>query len=125
MENTPEICHVCGKEKKPYTIIMGSGIFEMIQYQHAREDGPICERCDKYFAMTGDFKDATDEEFTNAEKAQWFANMMLKWWQKDREMKVPKGEELWQPEPEENKREWGGTHFIAEWCRDQLNKVKE
>jgi hypothetical protein len=117
-----EICHVCGKEKKPYTVFLKNDIISLITYEQNREDGPICERCDRYAAMTGEFKDATEEEFKNAEKAVWFASMMLKWWSKDKKMYVSPG--LYfdiEKESKENSRDWEGTDAIARWCREQLN----
>jgi hypothetical protein len=63
-----EICHVCGKEKKPYTLFINNDIFSFPKYKQAREDGAICQRCDQYFAMTGEFKEATEQEFENGTK---------------------------------------------------------
>jgi len=111
-----KICHVCKKEKKPYTVILDNKIISIIQYEEAREKGEICERCDNYFAMTGNFKDATKEEFEIAKKSSWFANTMLKWWEKDEEIS----------EGKDNSRDWEGTVAIASWCRKLLsNKLKE
>ena len=106
------ICHVCKKEKKPYTVFMKNDIFSLLQYEQAREDGEICERCDRYFAMTGEFKDATEQEFEDAKKSVWFAGMMLKWWERDKKMNADG----------DNKREWGGTVDIAKWCRNTIKK---
>ena len=106
-----EICHVCGKEKKPYTVFLKNDIFSLLKYEQAREDGAICERCDRYFAMTGEFKDALEEEFEIAKKSVWFANMLLKWWEKDEKMS----------EDKDNKRDWEGTEIIAKWCRNSLS----
>ena len=108
-------CHVCGKEKKPYTVFMENDIFSLLQYHRAREDGEICERCDRYHAMTGEFKDATNEEFEIAKKSAWFANMMMKWWIKDKELTTTEIDNL-----DENKRDWEGTALIAKWCREKL-----
>jgi len=110
-----EICHVCGKEKKPYTVFMEDSIFSFLNYEQARENGAICERCDKYFAMTGEFKDASEEEFELAKKSVEFARMLLKWWEKDEKMS----------EDKDNKRDWEGTETIAKWCRDVLNSNSE
>ena len=107
-----EICHVCKKEKKPYTVFLKNDIFSFIYYTRAREDGAICERCDIFFTMTGEFKDATEEEFEIAKKSSWFANMMLKWWNKDEKIS---GDLL-----KDNKRDWEGTDTIARWCRNAL-----
>lgn len=107
-----EICHVCGKEKKPYTVFLKDDLFSLLKYEQAREDGPICERCEKYYAMTGDLKDSTDEEFEIAKKASWFSNMMLRWWQMKEKMDHDK----------KNLRDWEGTVLIAKWCREELNK---
>lgn len=106
-----EICHVCGKEKKPYLLIVDNNILSFIEYEQAREDGPICERCNSYFAMTGEFKDATEEEFEIAKQAAWFARMMLRWWEKDGKMNpdLPA------------MRDWEGTTSIATWCRKILS----
>jgi len=108
-----EICHVCKKKKKPYLKIMDDNIMSFLDHENAREDGPICERCDNYFAMTGKFKDATKEEFEIAKKSAWFSRMMLKWWSKDKKINVEKT----------NTREWEGTDMIASWCRKELNSV--
>ncbi len=107
-----EICHVCRKEKKPYTVFLTGNLFSFLQHEQAREDGPICERCDKYHAMTGEFKDATKEEFEIAKKAAWFVRMMLRWWEKDRKM----------DSDGENSRDWEGTSYLAKWCRKELSK---
>ena len=106
-----EICHVCKKEKKPYTVFLKNDIFSLLKYEQSREDGAICERCDRYFAMTGDFKNASEEEFEIAKKSVWFANMLLKWWEKDEKMS----------EDKDNKRDWEGTEIIAKWCRNALS----
>ncbi len=108
-----EICHVCGRIKKPYVVFMKADIFSFLQHDQAREDGPICERCDNYHAMTGEFKDATKEEYEIAKKAAWFSRMMLKWWEKDKKM----GDD-----EETNKRGWGGTVNLTRWCRKELTK---
>ena len=112
-----KICHVCKKEKKPYTLFIKNDIFSFLQYKHAREDGEICQRCDQYHAMTGEFKDATKEEFEIAKKSAWFARMMLKWW--EREEKLETNEELGDIKSV-NMREWEGTATIANWCRKEL-----
>ena len=110
-----EICHVCGKEKKPYTVFMKNDIFSFLKYEQAREDGAICERCDRYFAMTGEFKDATEQEFENAKKSVWFAKMLLQWWERNEKMDADG----------DNMREWDGTENIAKWCRNVLNSNSE
>jgi hypothetical protein len=107
-----EICHVCGKEKKPYNVILDDNIISYIKYELAREDGAICERCNRYFAMTGEFKDASEEEFEIAKKSCWFANMFLKWWEKDKRISIC----------EDNERDWGGTEEITKWCRNYLSQ---
>ena len=107
-----EICHVCGKEKKPYTVFLTNDLYSFLQHESAREDGPICERCDKYHAMTGEFKDATEEEFNIAKKAAWFAHIARRWWEKDEKINPDK----------ENLRDWEGTTLIAKWCRGELSK---
>lgn len=114
-----EICHVCKKEKKPYHKFMNMDIINMINHDMAREDGPICERCDSYFAMTMEFKDATDEEFELARKSTCFAQAMLKWWTKDKDFSKQPADDYMDPEPEEDKRSWGGTHDIAKWYRKE------
>jgi hypothetical protein len=107
-----EICHVCGKVKKPYLVILDDNIMSLIHYESAREDGPICERCDKYYAMTGEFKDSTDEEFEIAKKSIWFANTLFKYWKDNKEP------------GEDYNIEWKGTSDVSKWCRKLLNKVK-
>lgn len=106
---TKEICHVCRKEKEPYTVILKDDLLSFLQHEQAREDGPICKRCDQYYAMTGELKDSTKKEFETAQKAIWFARMMLKWWGDINPDK-------------ENFRDWEGTNNIAKWCREELNK---
>ena len=113
-----EICHVCKKEKKPYVVFLKNDMFSIINYKQAREDGPICERCDRYYAMTGEFKDATDEEFEIAKKASWFAHMMLKWWEKDNKLTASIEIE----DQIKDKRDWEGTEFVKRWCRKELTK---
>ena len=102
------ICHVCGKEKEPYTVILKNDVFSYILYLQAREKGDICQRCDQYYAMTGEFKQATEKEFETAKKASEFARTMLKWWQKDKQLE----------EDQHSMREWEGTQAIAKWYRD-------
>ena len=82
------VCHVCGKEKKPYAVILDNNILSFLRYESAREDGEICQRCDQYYAMTGEFKDATEQEFENAKKAIRFTQTMLRWWEKDKKLVV-------------------------------------
>lgn len=106
------ICHVCGKEKKPYTVFIKNDIFSLTEYMHAREDGEICQRCDRYYAITGIFKEATKEEFEIAKKSAWFANMVKKFWEKDKKLDCD--------DQEGDKRIWEGTAIIATWCREQL-----
>ena len=115
------ICHICGKEKKPYVVFLTDNVLSMIQHQHAREDGEICQRCDQYFAMTGEFKEATEKEFEIAKRSAWFSNMMLKWWEKDNAMITPDDDELYEMEDNRNKRDWEGTALISKWCREKLN----
>ena len=117
-ETKPLICHVCGREKKPYTVFMNSSIFSLMQHEAAREGGEICQRCDQYHAMTGELKDATETEFKNAEKARDFANLMLAWWEKDKKL----NHDLETYNEKEDMRQWDGTAIIAQWCRDHLNK---
>lgn len=106
------ICHVCGKEKKPYVVFMKDDIFSWLQHERAREDGEICQRCDNYNAMTGEFKDATEEEFELAKKSCEFARNMLKWWEKDKKMEANI----------DNSREWEGTEMIKKWYRKEFAK---
>ena len=112
-----EICHVCGNEKEPYIIFMKDDIFSFLQYQNAREDGPICERCDQYHAMTGEFNYANDVEFENAKKAAEFSRYMLAWWTKDNKLDF-EGDG-------DNSRDWEGTAMISRWLRERLNKENE
>ena len=107
-----EICHVCGKEKKPYTVIMDSCILSYLTYEQAREEGPICERCDRYFGMTREFKDPTEQEYENAKKGVEFARRMRDWWEKDKRLECD-GDSL---------REWEGTFKISKWLREKLDK---
>ena len=121
-----KICHVCKKEKKPYLKIMDSDIFSFMRHEQAREEGEICERCDNYFAMTGEFKDATEEEFEVARKSVHFASAMLRWWQKDKKFDLGEPDDYYSiGDSDENKRYWGGTHDIAKWYRDEYLEVKK
>lgn len=106
-----KICHVCGKEKKPYVVFLTDSIFSYMQHEQAREKGEICQRCDQYFAMTGEFKDATDEEFELAKKASHFAHAMSKWWTKDKPMDVDSNDG--------DPRDWEGTIKLVEWYRKE------
>ncbi len=108
------ICHVCKKEKKPYLVIMDDSIFSWLKHEQAREDGEICQRCDNYFAMTGEFKDANEKEFELAKKSCEFARTMMLWWEKDGKMNE-----------EDNSREWGGTVGISKWYREKFKEVKQ
>lgn len=112
-----KICHVCGKEKKPYLLVMDNSVFSFLQYEHAREDGPICQRCDQYFAMTGDKKEPTKEEFKIAEKAAEFARMMHRWWMKNKPQN-------YEDDEEKNSRDWEGTTSIADWYRKEMGEDK-
>ncbi len=113
-----EICHVCKKEKKPYVKFINMDSINMMQHHQAREKGPICERCDSYFAMTMEFKDSTEEEFKIAREASKFARMMLEWWEKDKKMDIGDPKDIYSmPDEEENKRDWGGLVAIAKWYR--------
>ncbi len=118
-----KICHVCKKEKKPYLKIMDMDIFSFLKHEQARQEGEICERCDNYFVMTGEFKDATKEEFEVARKSVHFASAMLRWWQKDKELYSGEPDDYYSVgDSDENKRDWGGTHDITKWYRDEYSK---
>ncbi len=118
-----EICHVCKKEKKPYTLFIKNDIFSIIHYQEARAEGPICEKCDSYSAMTGEYKEPTEEEYKIAKKAAWFANMVKHFWEKDEKLVTPPEEGL-DVRKDKNQRTWEGTAMIASWCRKYLNSTK-
>ena len=62
--------------------------------------------------MTGEFKDATEEEFEVAKKAAEFSRVMSNWWQKDKKIDL---------EEEESSREWPGTVAFAKWYREEYN----
>ena len=111
-EKQKVICHVCGKEKKPYVVFMKDDIFSWLQHKQAREDGEICQRCDQYHAMTGDFKDATESEFELAKKSCEFARNMLKWWEKDKKLDID-GKSF---------RAWEGIARISKWFRETNKK---
>ena len=115
MTDNKKICHVCGKEKKSYNVFIRNNYFDLLHYNMARQKGEICQRCDQYYAMTSEFKDATDKEFEDAKKARNFANMMLAWWEKDESF----GNRL---NSEDGLREWGGTVNISKWARKYLSK---
>ena len=95
---------------------MKNDLLNFIEHEQAREDGPICQRCDSYFAMTGIFKDATEEEFKIAKRSVWFASTMLKFWEKDKKIDYDKDEDQSRP--------WEGTEFIRKWCRQNMEKGK-
>lgn len=121
------ICHVCGKEKKPYIVFMKTDILSFLRYEEARKDGEICKRCNSYHAMTGELKNATKQEFENAKKAIRFTKMMLRWWEKDKKLVVidDKDNPLLtniESTENENKRIWEGTENIAKWYRNVINK---
>ncbi len=107
-----EICHVCGKEKKPYVVFLDDSIMSIIDYDAAREDGPICERCNDYFAMTGLLKDATDEEFELAKQSVKFSRQMFDWWESKKKMSFDG----------DNSREWDGIYNLRKWFREYYNK---
>ena len=114
--NEKKICHVCKKEKKPYIKFMDSNIISFMEHDRAREKGEICERCDNYFAMTGEFKDATEEEYKLVQKASRFANAMHKWWTKDEPLDIDGHDG--------DSRKWEGIVMIAQWYRDQFGTPK-
>jgi hypothetical protein len=114
--NKKEICHVCKKEKETYIVFLDKDPFSYINYVMAREKGAICKRCDQYFAMTGEFKDATDKEFEIAKQSCKFARNMLKWWKKDKKMTGDINDS--------NVRQWEGTVPIAKWFRDNINDLE-
>lgn len=118
MENK-KICHVCGKEKKPYVVFLNNDVLSLISHEQAREDGEICKRCDSYFAMTGEFKDATEKEFKIAQESLKFASMMLKWWEKDKKLYAGEPDDYLPENFDENKRNWEGTHAISKWYREE------
>ncbi len=125
MSNKKEkkICHVCTKEKKPYLKIMDRDIYSFLRHEQAREKGEICQRCDNYFAMTGEFKDATEKEFEVARKSVHFASAMLRWWQKDKKFDLGEPDDYYYiGDSDENKRDWGGTHDIAKWYRGEYSE---
>ena len=112
--NGQEICHVCGRIKKPYMLLMTNNIFNYLDYEHAREEGPICERCDQYFALTHEFKDASEEEFQIAVVAQITANILLHWWESKGKMD--------QDDEESHKRSWPGTEDYKRYVREYFKK---
>jgi hypothetical protein len=109
------ICWVCGKKKKPYFKFMTDDILSILRHYQAREKGEICEKCDTYFILTGEFKDATDEEMEVAKISRGFANKMLEWWIKDKPL---------DPDLLDSNREWEGTEAIAKWSRENYFKKK-
>ncbi len=113
-----EICHVCKKVKKSYIVFIDSNILSLMNHQTAREDGPICERCNQYYAMTGVFKDATSEEFEIAKQSAWFARMVLKWWEKDEKLAFDDNDMML----DNSNRQWEGTAMLSSWCREELSK---
>lgn len=117
-----EICHVCKKVKKPYVVFLKSDIMSLIQHDMAREDGPICERCNNYYAMTSEFKDATDEEFELARKACRFSREMLEWWTKDKPLFEDNGEGGYFDDTETSPRDWAGTHDLVKWYIEHYGK---
>ena len=115
-----EICHVCKKEKKPYVVVLDDSVFSYLKYEQARECGPICERCDIYFAMTGEFKDASEEEFELARKASHFAYAVLKWWEKDKKIGIGDPQDIYSiSNEEENKREFPLIDAVKKWYRSE------
>lgn len=119
-----EICHVCKREKKPYTFFITNDIMSLVDYKMARQTGPICQRCDQYYAMTHEFKDASKEEFEIAKKACEFARTMLKWWTKDKSLSTPSADFSFMGDSKENLRDWEGTELIKQWYIEQF-KPKE
>jgi len=109
--NDIEICHVCNKIKKPYTVILDNNVLSYAIHESAREPGPICERCNNYYAMTGKFKDATDDEYEIAIQSVIFSNVMIQWWEKD--VKLIN-------ENNNNSRNWEGIEFIKQWYIDNI-----
>lgn len=107
-----KICWVCKKEKKPYLVFLKDDIIDYLTYLDARKNGEICERCDKYYAMTGEFKDSTEEEFNLAVDAIKFAYRLRDLFEEDKLLDSEK----------ENKLEWKGTKNISSWYR---NKYQE
>jgi len=63
----------------------------------------------------GEFKDATEKEFEIAKKSKWFADMLLKWWEKDKKLSMDFNDDM---------RKWEGTEKIVEWCRNTLENKK-
>lgn len=115
MKKKQLICHVCKKPKKPYFKFMIDDVFSIMRHFQAREKGEICERCDTYFALTGEFKDATNEEMEVAKLSRRFANQMLEWWTKDKPLDL---DDL------DSSRVWDGTESIAKWSRENHFKKK-
>lgn len=96
---------------------MNNEAMSYAMYLVARGPGPICERCNTYYGMTGEFHDASDKEFENAEKAVVFASNLSAWWTKDQKLVVDSV-------GTENFRDWPGTNDAAKWLRQKLNKEK-
>lgn len=117
--NKKLICHVCGKEKKPYTVFLKNNAFSLIRYNQAREKGEICQRCDQYFAMTGEFKDATEQEFQMAKNSVTFSQLVFKWWCNDKPLMIT-GDEL--KDLNENKRNWQGTIVVSKFFAKFMQK---
>jgi len=115
MNKQKEICHVCKKEKKPYLKIMDSNMLSFLTHEQAREDGEICQRCDQYHAMTGEFKEPTESEFELAKKSCEFTRDMLKWWEKDNKLEADGN----------SSREWAGLEEIKKWYRKEFAKSEK
>jgi len=105
-----ELCHVCGKEKKPYVVFMKKDDLFLIRYMESRVKGPICEPCFRYFSLTGEYNEPTDRELEVAADAMKFADMMLKWWEKNEKITFDS----------DNKRCWEGKSSIARWYRGEV-----
>lgn len=112
-----EICHVCKKEKEPYTLVISNSILSYITYLDARKEGPICKRCNKYYGFTGEFKEPTDEELQLAQEAITFAKNVSRWWQEQRPNHCAKDDSF-------TEREWPGTRALFQWYRDNAQKKK-
>ena len=108
------ICKVC---EKLYNTNIPDAILNLSIYKRTRNETEFCERCKKYHDMTGEYKDATESEFKNAEKAEWFAEMMSEWWQKDKNLTVIDNKES----EFDKSKDWEGLINIAKWCRNFLN----
>lgn len=102
-----EMCHICNNKKRPYTLFVDGELFTLEQHEKATVEGPICNKCNLFFAITDELREPSDKEFKLAIDAMRFILAFSKWWGKDKS----------------KYREWPGKKVLVELFMKKGGKI--